>query len=1001
MKVICQATAVESSQRLEDGPGQSFQEGNRPVFNRGLLFPSPQPTLLTIALALSVCLVAQIPAAAQSDSNQDSGQHKATQSEAVAPGSLAPLRLEPVRDSHLSQQQNNTQAKINNTLRAVNAQSVNSASVTGRVLSAEGNRPIADAQIVLTQVGAEHKRFETDSDADGYFHFNNIEPGEWVVTTSAKEMLAHTTKVNLIGGDVKDLKLALDDLEPVDVLRITGKRTLIHPEKIGSTTNLDHRFIQEYKSGNDLRSLVESTPGVMNDSYGNVITRGEHNAINYVVDGVIIPEAAGVLQQSQPISPRSLQSAQVDIGGYEAQDGGGPLGAVARLKTLPILPKPNLTVGQQIGGPMAGSIYYNTSGAFSQVPGSKLNNLRFESSGLFAGTSLRIAPPTKVFANNNGADINVLGRLEYLLTPRDTLRLTVAINESFLGVPTPKLSSQFGVRQYQYDRQDYFTLSYRHKFEKFFDELNLHFLNGFYAESFRSNNVFDPTPNINAGQPIVSIAARAKRFNYIFSAQGDISKTAFNTHHLKAGFLSEVRPVKTSYGATYYNADYTGAAQSRTDALAQQQALIDAGDIDGANAVNTNPFPWGSVISPFTGQPGGPQMNGRAGSYSGFRYLQSAFLQDRWKPDKGFWKRLTLDGGVRVDVQHSVFGNALALAETMAETPGVQPFSIKPFQTQRITSGQASGRYGAAIVLTKNTVLRGSYSDIFTPTPVDYFLIPVPVTGQVVNGIYQGTPRPLQPTRGRLVDVSLETQLGPRFVTRTNLFYKKLRNFGDSGVIGNLPIYNRLTNSAQEAYGVETRMDFKPRRDGYGFNGFLSNTIQVAYLRGTHGVSGGFYDFPSPPLPKYPDHDRRYQGTAGIGYRGRSNWWVLGNVQVLSGLQNGLDPALSGPHGGRTKGLVLANLSGGWQIPEKLHQKYALLPSSFDVRIENLLNQRKPTNLGSPFQGTRYTLPIRVLAGCNWMIGRDTSKLVSNPNAKRTPITLAPVRTGVNSAPVI
>lgn len=926
-------------------------------------------TALTLSLATGVT-----QSRAYGQTKPEEKQPEVTRLEQSAPDTSPNQPLVPTDDSR---------ARLDNTLKTLNGQSplATSASVSGRIGAADGDRPISAATIVISQVGAEHKRFETETDKNGYFHFNNIEAGEWIITASAKDMLANSQVLKLGQGELKELKMSLDDLEPVDVMRITGKRSLIHPEKIGSTTNLDHRFIQEYKTGNDLRSLIESTPGVMNDSFGNVISRGEHNAINYVVDGVIIPEAAGVLQQSQPISPRSLQSAQVDIGGYEAQDGGGPLGAVARLKTLPILPKPNFTIGQQLGGPLAGSIYYNGSTAFSQDPSSKLHKLRLESSGSFRGSSYRLAPPTKIYANNNGADINVLARLEYLLTPRDTLRLTVAINESMTGVPISKLSSQAGVRQYMYDRQDYFTLSYRHKFERFFDELNLHLLNGFYGESFRSNNVFDPNPNFNADQPLWSVAARAKRFNYIFSAQGDLSKT-WHHHNFKTGFLSEVRPVSTKYGATYYNADYVGSAQAQNAALAQQSALFAAGDLQGAYAVNTNPLPYGAVISPFNGQVGGPQMNGNVGKYSGFRYLQSAFLQDRWKPETGFWKRLTLDGGVRVDVQHSVFGNALTLAETMAATPGVQPFSLKPFQRQSITAAQASGRYGAAIVLNKNTVLRGSYSDIFTPTPVDYFLIPVPVTGQLINGIYQGTPRPLQPTRGRLVDVSLETQLGPRFVTRTNLFYKKLRNFGDSGVIGNLPIYNRLTNAGQEAYGVETRIDLKPRRDGLGFNGFLSNTVQVAYLRGIHGVSGGYYDYPAQPVPKYPDHDRRYQGTAGIGYRGRGNWWVLGDVQVLSGLQNSIDQSIFGPHGGRIKGIVLANLSGGWQIPQKLHQKYAWLPASFDVRIENLLNERRPTNLGSPFQGTRYTLPIRVLAGMNWMIGRDTSKLSMAPKSK-------------------
>jgi hypothetical protein len=891
-------------------------------------------------------------------------------------------------------------SRINNTLKAVSGQSINLSSITGRIMSADGKLPVSGARLVLTEVGAEHKRYESTSDIDGYYHFHNVDPGNWTLTSSAADMLSSTQKVTLIAGDLKNLDLTMEDLEPVDVLRITGKRSLIHPEKIGSTTNLDHRFIQEYKTGNDLRTLVESTPGVMNDSYGNLITRGEHNAVNYVVDGVVIPEAAGVLQQSQPISPRSIQSAQVDIGGYEAQDGGGPLGAVARIKTLPIVTKPNFTIGQQIGGPLAGTIYYNGSGAFSQNPESKWNRLRFESSGLFAGTSLRIAPPVKNFVNNHGADINVLARLEYLLSARDSLRFTVAINESFLGVPTAPISRQFGVRQYQQDRQDYFTLSYKHKFARFFDELNLHILNGFYSESFRSTNAFDPSPNINADQPIVSLAAQAKRFNYIFSAQGDLSKTAFKTHHLKTGFLSEARPVRTSFKSLYFNADMGASMAARDAALGEAQALAEAGDYDAAFAVNTNPFPYGAVISPFTMQVAGPQMQGNAGNYSGFRYLQSAFLQDRWKPTRGIGKRLTLDAGVRVDVQHSVFGNALALAERLASTPGVEPFSIKPFQTQRITSAQASGRYGAAFVLSKNTVLRGSYSDIFTPTPVDYFLAPIPITNTMFNGVYAGTPRPLQPTRGRLVDVSLETQIGPRFVTRTNLFYKQLRNFGDSGVIGNLPIYSRLTNSAQQAYGVETRMDLKPRKDGYGFNGFLSNTIQVAYLRGTHGVSGGFYDFPENPLPKYPDHDRRYQGTIGLGYRSRQNWWVLGDLQIMSGLQNSIDREVFGPHPGRLPALTLASISGGWQLPQKWHEKYSWLPATYDVRVENAFNQRIPVNLGSPFQGTRYSLPCRVLVGCSWLLGKDSSKLVMKPTDAKSQSRLGSISMVSNQAGV-
>jgi hypothetical protein len=38
------------------------------------------------------------------------------------------------------------------------------------------------------------------------------------------------------------------------------------------------------------------------------------------------------------------------------------------------------------------------------------------------------------------------------------------------------------------------------------------------------------------------------------------------------------------------------------------------------------------------------------------------------------------------------------------------------------------------------------------------------------------------------------------------------------------------------------------------------------------------------------------------------------------------------------------------------------------VRVENVMNQMLPINLGSPYQGTRYALPIRVLGGLNWQV---------------------------------
>jgi len=822
----------------------------------------------------------------------------------------------------------------------------NFASISGKITDLTKTLPIVGARVLLIKQGSEHVRKEADVASDGTFKIEDMEFGRWEMTVSAPDMLSHTNTFDLVSGEMRTVDVALEELEAEDVMRITGKRTLVHPEEIGSRTNVTHDTIYQYGSGNDLQKLIETTPGVMTDTFGNMIVRGEHNAVNYVLDDVILPEAAGVLQQSNFVTPRSLQSFQMDIGGYKAGDGGGPLGAVARMKSLPVSAKPSFTVGQQIGGPMTGNVYYNASGAFSQKESSKLNRLRYETSGSFRGSLLGLSPPVKSFKHDSRADINVLGKLEYQATDRDRFRLTVGLNHSFLEVPVSRASYRAGVRQHQYDAQDFMILSYKHTFKRFFDEANLHLINAFYYEGYKSRNVFDPDPVINGGQPLISLTPGASRFNYVFGSQGNIIKTVRNTHRVEAGFLSEVRPVTTNFSSQYYNND------------------------------PYNPdVPYGAEISPFTFTTNGPRFVNGIGKYKGLRYLQSGYLQDTWRPQTGILKRLTIDAGVRADVYHGVFGNTRKVGEALLTIPGIQPFNPSVFDAQRVTNAQASGRFGGSFVVTPSTVVRGSFSHLFMPPPVDVFST-APNANDLVGGIFNGTLRPMVATRGKLVDTSIEQQIGPRMMTRVNLFYKRLNNFGDSGVIGNSPLYNRQTISGQEAYGVETRLELKPNRDGYGFNGFVSNTFQIALLRGSKGVTGGIYAQDVVPVEdKYPDHDRREALVAGFGYMSKKNWWVFADYKYLSGLQDSRDEAFFGPHPKRTPRLNIFGLNGGFKAPESLLAKSRLIPDTVDVRLENLFNNRLPTNLGSPFQGTRFLLPFRFLVGCSWHVGKQQYRL--------------------------
>lgn len=919
------------------------------------------------------------------------------------------------------------------------APKVGTGSIVGDVTNEE-QLPLQNAAVKIVHSGKHEKVLETKTDDKGQFIFRNLEPGRWKVTVIAPGMLSNTSTVDVVAGQAIATTATMEPVEAADVLKVLGRRTQIDPGETTTSTQIDRRYIEQIGSGDSLRRVIETAPGVSRDSVGNIVTRGEHNAVNYEIDGVILPEAAGVLQLSQPASPRSLQSMNVEIGGYEAKDGGGPLGAIVHMRSRPIAAKPTFTIGTQLGGPMAGGINYYASSALSQDPNSNWNKVRVESSGNFFGRKLGLETPSKSFRRNGRFDLNTITKVQFEPNEKNRFTFTAAFNETYLHQPTQVASRRAGFKVNQHDRQNYLILSYRRKFEKYFDEGHLHIVNAFYSSKVGSTNVFDPAPIINGEeQTITSTAFQARRYNYALSIQGDVSKTVHKTHHFVAGFLTEARPVKTSYDQFTYNADprlaastqadqtsarqqaqqaaedaratagadasaaaeqaQADAAQTATDTALANGATENAAAATGAFIASTLPSPTaasaqaqaalqtpeaagdaaaastpvigvGQLISPFTGTQSGPQFQG-IGKYRGFRYLQSGYLQDTWRPQAKFLKRFTFDAGVRADVYHGVFGNSMALANTIVAIPGVGPFNTEPFKRHSVTNAQVSGRYSISYLVTKNTVLRGSLSDVFTPPPVDIFIQPINVTEGTFpfNGIFNGSPRPMQAMRGRLVDVGIQQQVGSRFSMKHNLFYKQLRNFGDSGVIANTVVYNRLTLPKQQSYGMETRLELKPSRDGTGFYGFVSNTFGVVKLLGNKLTSGGQWDQSTEfETTKYVDHDRREYLQAALGYKSKGGFWTLADVSASTGFKNGRDPTIFGPHPARSPSFAIIGLNAGYEIPKEIRKGRKFMPTGVEVRIENITSNVTPINVGSPFQGTRYNLPIRVLSGAYWSI---------------------------------
>ncbi len=107
----------------------------------------------------------------------------------------------------------------------------------------------------------------------------------------------------------------------VTAQRLKAVRNNIEPDLGASTYTFDSAAIEALPGGSDsaLNQVVLQAPGVAQDSYGQLHVRGEHNGIQYRLDGIILPEGISVFSQS--LSPRLADSVELITGALPAQYG--------------------------------------------------------------------------------------------------------------------------------------------------------------------------------------------------------------------------------------------------------------------------------------------------------------------------------------------------------------------------------------------------------------------------------------------------------------------------------------------------------------------------------------------------------------------------------------------------------------------------------------------------------------------------------------------------------
>ena len=130
----------------------------------------------------------------------------------------------------------------------------------------------------------------------------------------------------VLAADAVASDAAASDSAPATNIVVTARklaeaRASIQPSIGASSYAIDAQAIQALPSGENIamNQVLLQAPGVAQDSYGQLHIRGEHNGLQFRLNGVILPEGLSVF--SQALSPRLAENVDLLTGALPAEYG--------------------------------------------------------------------------------------------------------------------------------------------------------------------------------------------------------------------------------------------------------------------------------------------------------------------------------------------------------------------------------------------------------------------------------------------------------------------------------------------------------------------------------------------------------------------------------------------------------------------------------------------------------------------------------------------------------
>ena len=486
------------------------------------------------------------------------------------------------------------------------AQSVGSQSVRGVINDSLG-RPIADAHVSL--MAADGRAVgSTQSDPQGHFTIAHVVPGVYQLTADKTAFQPSSAIITVTGGAgaTRTLTLASNQALEIQVKaqRLDRARNGISVETGSSSYRIDQKAIAALPQGEStpLNQVILQAPGVAQDSFGQVHVRGDHNDLQYRINGIILPESISGFGQT--LDTRFAQSVNLLTGALPAEYGYRTAGIID------IQTKSGAFANGGEIGVMGGS--HNTGELHGNVSGSQ-GNFNYYVTGSLLQNDLGIENPTASNSalHNHTTQGKGFGYFSYLLN--DTSRVSLILGSADSRFQIPNSPDQ--------------TINY-----------TLSSCDPNCQAAYPSSTINDNQHETNRYGILALQGTLGDKIDYQVSGFSRYSKVEFgpdnNADLLYQGVASQVLRTSFANGLQADGSYKLDAAHTlRTGLFFSQEQLDNHNSLVAFQADNS-----GNQLLP-------PQLTAFTDNNSKTAYLYGVYAQDEWKP----LDRLTINYGARFD----------------------------------------------------------------------------------------------------------------------------------------------------------------------------------------------------------------------------------------------------------------------------------------------------------------------------------------------------------------